>query len=151
LSDPAPLSGQDIADCAPVTTEAVLDDAIDHVAEGRVTEIGPIMQKLDGQGVQPVGICIGAVRHFRALHLAACHPKGTDAGLSAIRPPVFGPRRNRMARQAGAIGMHRLEEVLGILMDTDLGLRSSRPVPARAMLERNLIRIAMLVGRQSSR
>jgi len=46
--------------------------------------------------------------------------------------------------------MHRLEGAIGILTDTDLAMRSSRPVPAQAMLERAFIRIAMLANRQAS-
>ena len=144
LNDPEPVSSQDVAACAPATSEAALDDALHIIAEARIGEIGPIMRKLEGQGINPTTICIGATRHFRHLHLAASHPKGPEAGLSAVRPPVFGPRRDRMLRQARALGMYKLENMLGILTDTDLGLRSSRPLPARASLERAFIRIAML-------
>ncbi len=142
--DSAPVDSHDVAACAPTTTEAALDDALNLVAEARVGDVGPIMHKLEGQGLNPTTICIAATRHFRALHLAASHPKGPESGLNAARPPVFGPRRDRMVRQARNLGMHKLENVLCILTDTDLGLRSTRPVPARAMLERAFIRIAML-------
>jgi DNA polymerase III subunit delta len=145
LGDDSPVSSQDILACAPVTTEADLDDALNIIAEARVGEIGMVMQKLEGQGLNPTGICIGATRHFKTLHLVASHPKGPDAGLSAIRPPVFGPRRDRMSRQARNIGVPKIETILGIVTDTDLALRSARPIPARAMLERAFIRIAMLV------
>lgn len=142
--DTTPISSEDVAVCAPATTEAGLDDAIHVIAEGRQAEVGPLMHKLAGQGIAATTICIGATRHFRALHMAASHPKGPEAGLSATRPPVFGPRRDRMVRQARAIGMHKLEAVIAILIDTDLGLRSAQEVPARAFLERAFIRIAML-------
>ena len=128
----------------PATIEADIDDALHLVAEARVAEIAQIMNRLEGQGVTPVSLCITAARHFRALHSAASHPNGPDAGLSAVRPPVFGKRRDRMARQARALGLHKTETALSILMDADLDLRSSRPVPARATVERALIRIAML-------
>ncbi len=144
LADDRPITSEDIAACAPATIEAELDDALHLVAEARVAEIGPIMAKLEGQGMNPTQICIGATRHFRQLHSAASHPNGADAGLAAIRPPIFGPRRDRMVRQAKTLGMYRLETALAILTDTDLDLRSSRPVPAHAMLERALIRIAMI-------
>jgi DNA polymerase-3 subunit delta len=144
LNDPSPVSAADIIACAPATTEAVLDDALNLIAEARVGEVGIVMHKLEGQGINPTTICIGATRHFRTLHAAASHPKGPEAGLSASRPPVFGPRRDRMGRQARALGMHKLENMLTILTDTDLSLRSSRPIPARALLERAFIRIAML-------
>jgi len=144
LGDATAVNSDDVTACAPSTSEAVLDDALHVIAEARVGEVGPIMHKLQGQGMNPTTICIGATRHFRTLHMAASHPGGPEAGLSASRPPVFGPRRDRMVRQARAMGMHKLENVLGILTDTDLNLRSSRPIPARAMLERAFIRIAML-------
>jgi DNA polymerase III subunit delta len=147
LNDTSPLSPADIIACAPLSTEAALDDALNVIAEARVGEVGQLMRRLEGQGMNPTTICIGATRHFRTLHLAASHVNGPEAGLSSARPPVFGPRRDRMLRQARALGMRRLENVLGILTDTDLGLRSSRPVPQRAMLERAFIRIAMLAGR----
>jgi len=144
LNDPEPVSPQDVAACAPATSEAALDDALNIIAEAKVGEIGPIMRKLEGQGVNATTICIGATRHFRQLHLAASHPNGPEAGLSTSRPPVFGPRRDRMLRQARALGMYKLENMLSILTDTDLALRSSKPIPARASLERAFIRIAML-------
>ncbi len=144
IDDETPVSIADILACAPLTSEADLDDALNLIAEARVGEIGTIMQKLAGQGLNPTTICIGATRHFKTLHLAASHPKGPEAGLSASRPPVFGPRRDRMGKQARAIGTYKLENMLGILTDTDLNLRSSRPIPARAMLERAFIRIAMM-------
>lgn len=49
-----------------------------------------------------------------------------------------------MAGQARAFGPDRLEKALGWIMDTDLALRSSRPTPGLAMVERLFIRIAML-------
>ncbi|MGG7646193.1 DNA polymerase III subunit delta [Rhodovulum sp. YNF3179] len=145
--DPAPVASADVAACAPATTEAGLDETLDVVAEGRVAELGPMMQRLEGQGVTPISIVIGATRHFRRLHAAAADPKGPEAGLARARPPVFGPRRDRLARQAGRWGMRRLEEALHLLVETDLALRSARPVPQMAMLERTLIRLAMLAGR----
>ena len=61
-----------------------------------------------------------------------------------MRPPVFGPRRDRMLRQAQAWGMFNLEKAIGILTDTDLMLRSASRAPAMAVIERALIRLAML-------
>ena len=87
------------------------------------------MPKLAGQGANPTSLCIAADRHFKQLHAATCHPQGPDAGLSRARPPVFGPRKDRMVRQARHWGMARLEGILSVIMETDLALRSARPVP----------------------
>lgn len=143
--DPTPVTSEDVVACTPATIEAETDDVLNIAAEGRLTEIGPVMRKLEGQGVQPVGLVIAATRHFRLLHAAATDPGGPAAGLSRARPPVFGPRRDRMARQAQSWGGRRLESALGMLTDTDLQLRSAGQIaPAMALVERTLIRIAML-------
>lgn len=142
--DTAPLSPADVAACAPATIEAEADDVLHAVAEGRGAAIGPLMRRLEGQGVLPVTLCIGAMRHFRILHAAACDPGGPAAGVQRMRPPVFGPRRDRIIRQAGEWGIKRLEEALGLLVETDLTLRSSSRAPAMAVMERALIRLAMM-------
>ena len=145
--DPAPLSGAEIALCAPVTVEADVDDIVNATASGRADQVGTIMRRLDGQGVNAVSICIAATRHFRTLQMAAADPGGPASGLARARPPVFGPRRDVMLRQAQTLGLHRTEEALAMLVETDLTLRSSSRAPALALLERALIRIAMLTRR----
>ena len=148
LGDSTPLSSEDIANCAPTSTEAGLDDVINIVAEARSGEIGPIMRKLQAQGVQPVALCIATLRHFKALYAAASDPRGAAQGIGKLRPPVFGPRRDRMLRQAQGWGMYNLESALSVIVDTDLKLRSaSQHAPAMALVERCLIRLAMMAKR----
>jgi len=144
LGADGPVTPEDVAAVAPSSTEADLDDLIDTVAEARAGEIGPMMGRIAAQGVTPVSLCIGATRHFRQLHAAASAEGGPSQGIATLRPPVFGPRRDRMVRQAGAWGMHRLEQALGVLIETDLTLRSAARAPQMAVMERALIRLAML-------
>lgn len=144
FGDPSPLSPAEVATLAPATIEAEVDDVLNAVAEARMGEVGPLMRRLEGQGVTPVGLSIAAMRHFRTLHAAASAPGGPAEGIARLRPPVFGPRRDRILRQAQGWGMHNLETALGILTDTDLALRSSARAPAMAVMERALIRLAML-------
>lgn len=141
--DPAPLTPAEIALNTPATIEAELDELLHVVAEGRSDEFGPLMRRIEGQGVTPVSLCIAALRHFRALHLAAADPQGPGAGLSRMRPPVFGPRRDRMTRQAQQWGVAPLEEAISQLLTTDLTLRSASRAPQMALVERALIRLAM--------
>ena len=142
--DPAPVSPADIAAVAPLTRDAELDDILHATAEAQAGAIGPILSRLSAQGVAPVSLCIAALRHFRALHAAACHPGGPAAGLQAQRPPVFGPRRDRMLAQIRRWGREPLETAITVLVDTDLTLRSSHAAPQMAVMERALIRLAML-------
>ncbi|THH36622.1 DNA polymerase III subunit delta [Aliishimia ponticola] len=145
LNDPAPLGAEDIAACAPASTEADTDDILNIIGEARTPEIGPLMRRLQAQGAQPVFLLISAMRHFRTLHAAACDPAGPAQGMSRMRPPVFGPRRDRMIRQAQAWGLHKLETALGIITDTDLALRSAgQTAPQMALVERAFIRLSML-------
>lgn len=143
-NDTSSISAADIEACAPATLDAGIDDVLNLVADGRSGEIGPILKRLFGQGSNPTSLCIMATRHFRTLHGAATHPQGADVGLSRSRPPVFGPRKDRMVRQTRAWGVARLEKALSVLMDTDLTLRSSQKAPDQALIERAFIRLSMM-------
>jgi DNA polymerase-3 subunit delta len=142
FNDPTPLTPEEIHALAPATIEAEVDDLLAAVADQQPSLIGPLLRRLEGQGILPVTLCIGALRHFRSLHVAASDPGGVSSGIMKAR--VFGPRRDAMQRQASAWGMHRLEDALGLLVETDLTLRSTSRAPAMAVMERALIRLAMM-------
>ena len=139
--DPTPLTPADVAAMAPATIEAEVDDLIDAVAEARAQAIGPLFRRLEGQGVAPVTICIGALRHFRILHAAATDPQGPGVGIQKAR--VNFKQKDAMGRQAGQWGTRALEQAVSILLETDLTLRSASKAPGMALMERALIRIAM--------
>ncbi|WP_299880680.1 DNA polymerase III subunit delta [uncultured Sulfitobacter sp.] len=134
--DDTPLSADDIANCAPTSTEADVDDILHVVAEARAAEIGPVMQKLQAQGVNAVTLTIMATRHFMTLYRVAANPGA----------PMWGVRdRARATRQAQSWGAAKLETALGVLTETDLTLRSAgQHAPALALVERAFIRLAML-------
>ena len=142
--DPTPLTPAEVATLAPATIEAELDDLLNAVADGRNAAIAPLLRRLEGQGVTAVGLCIGALRHFRTLHAASADPGGPASGLARARPPVFGPRRDIMLRQASGWGLRALEQALALLVETDLTLRSTSRAPAMAVMERALIRLSMM-------
>ena len=140
LNDATPLSADDIAACAPTSTEADIDDILMVVGDAKADQIGPVLRKLQAQGVNAVTLCIGAMRHFRSLHRVACDTTG--------RPQVWGPNKDRIMAQARRWGPVRLETALTVLTDTDLTLRSAgQNAPAMALVERAFIRIAMLGSR----
>lgn len=131
--------------CAPLSSEAAVDDIIHAAAEGQAAELAPILHRIVAQGITPAGICIAAMRHFRTLHTAASDPGGSAAGVGKLRPPVYGPRRDRLQRQAQHWGRARLEQAVTTLLDTDLQLRSAgQTAPQMAVMERCLIRLAMM-------
>lgn len=141
--DTAPLTPEDIAACAPATIEAEADDLLLAVAEGRTGAVPGLVRRLEGQGVQAVGLCIAALRHFRTLHAAATDPAGAEAALSRGRP--LPPRlKEALAAQVRTWGATALERALGELVETDLALRSTSKAPAMAVMERALIRLTYI-------
>ena len=92
-----------------------VDEVLDVVTTGQADKLGPLLRNLAAQGVAPVTLCIGAMRHFRRLHSVASDPGGPAAGAGRLRPPVFGPRRDKIVRQAGGWGRDRLERALTVL------------------------------------
>lgn len=147
LGDATPLSVADIEASAPLAAEVDIDDVLDVVATGQVQELGGRLTTLYGQGVAPVTLCIGAMRHFRRLHAVASDPGGPGSGIGKLRPPVFGPRRDKVMGQAGQWGRDRLERAITALTDTDLQMRSVSHAPQAALMERTLIRLAMMARR----
>ncbi len=140
LGDTGALSAADIANCAPTSFEAEVDDVLLVVGDGHADAIGPVMRRLQAQGANAVTLCIGAMRHFRTLHKAALDTSG--------RPQIWGPNRDRMLAQARRWGPAKLETALTELTDTDLQLRSAgQHAPALALVERTFIRLAMLANR----
>lgn len=135
FDDPAPLTSAEVASLAPATIEAEVDELIHATAEGRVVEVGPLMRRLEGQGTTAVTICIAALRHFRALHQAAADPG---------KARLFGPRRDASLKQATRWGVRLLEQATALLIETDLTLRSASRAPTHAVIERALIRLAMM-------
>ncbi|MFY0633922.1 MAG: DNA polymerase III subunit delta [Vannielia sp.] len=145
IGDSAPLSEAEVAALAPATTEAGVDELLNAAAEAKREQIGPLMRRLEGQGVLPTTLCIMAGMHFRTLHSAASSPGGPAQGIAGLRPPVFGPRRDRMIRQAQNWGLPRLEKAIALLLDTDLALRSAgQTAPQMAQVERAMIRLSMM-------
>lgn len=145
--DHEPLTIRDILACAPQSAEVDVDDVLEVVATGQADQLGPVLRNLYAQGVAPVTLCIGAMRYFRQLHTVASDPGGASAGAGRLRPPVFGPRRDKIVRQASTWGRDRLEKALTALTDTDLQMRSAGATPDQALMERALIRLAMMARR----
>jgi DNA polymerase-3 subunit delta len=147
IGDATPLTLEDVTANAPQSADADVDDVLDAVTDGQDQRLGPLLRNLAAQGVLPVTLCIMATRHFRRLHTVASDPGGAAAGVGRLRPPVFGPRRDQIVRQASHWGGDRLEKALTALTDLDLQLRSRQDAPPAALMERTLIRLAMMARR----
>jgi DNA polymerase-3 subunit delta len=140
LGDPTPLTGEEVSTLAPPAPDAEVDELIAAVAQGERARVVPLVARLAGQGTAPVGMAIALIRHLRLLHRLGDDPEAVDR----LRPPLNFRLKDQVSRQARLWSPARLDEALAEAVALDLGLRSSAPVPARALAERALIRIAGL-------
>ena len=148
LGDPTPLSPAEVALLAPPVHESEVDDAINAIAEGRLRDLPAILTRLKAQGATPVTVCIRLSQHFRLLHALLSDPRGPAQALASARPPVFGPRRDRILEQTRRWTLARTEDALRDLTATDMVLRSSSPAPLQALAERAMLRMARLAERR---
>lgn len=149
LNSTKSMSIEDIELCAPLSREAEIEDALNCVSEGRLDDLSAIMRRLVMQGTQPVTMCISLTRHFKMLFTIASHPDGITQGLNKLRPPLYGPRRNRVQNQSKIWPLRKAKLAMDVLIDLDLKLRSAgQSAPNFALVERALIRLSMM-ARQS--
>ena len=93
LNDKEPLTHQDISKCIPISNEAQIEEVLAVVLSGNHSKISKIINRLRSQGVLPVTLVIAINRHFKVLFSIVANPNGISAGAAALKPPVFGPRK----------------------------------------------------------
>jgi DNA polymerase-3 subunit delta len=142
-----PLNQEGLAPLLPAAADSELDRLVAAVAEGRAGAVAPLIARMAAAGVGAAGMLIAAGRHFRQLLGLSVAQDGIEAALGRLRPPAFGPRRQALAAQARKWGPGRLESANRVLFQADRTLRSAGNRPDMALVERCLIRLAMMVGR----
>lgn len=142
FGDPTPLLPQEVAALAPSSIEAGVDDLIMVAADGNAAQIGLLVRRLEGQGINPVTICISALRHFRSLQAAMADPGGVQSGLARFRGNF--KVKDAMTRQTNLWSRDGIDKAVAAVLETDLTLRSASRAPGMAVMERTLIRLAMM-------
>ena len=146
LKDETPVTYQDIINCTPASNEADIDQVLNAVLTGNDFEVSQIVGRLRSQGILPVTLIIAATRHFKAVFSIISNPGGVSAGAAALRPPIYGPRKDALIKQAQKWGPEKVKRAIKILIATDLQLRSANQrAPQMALVERLFIRLAMLL------
>ncbi len=146
LNDEKSVTYQDIINCAPISNEADIDEVLNVILAGNEFKISQILGRLSSQGILPVTLLIAATRHFKALFSIISNPGGVNEGATALRPPIYGPRKDALINQAQRWGPIKIKKAIKILTATDLQLRSpNQQMPQIALVERLFIRIAMLI------
>lgn len=144
------LEAAELGALFPQAGETELDRLVAAVAEGQAELVGPLIARIAASGVGPVTMLIAVARHFRALMNLATAADGIGPALARLRPPVFGARRDALAAQARAWNAAQLDSAIRLLFQTDRRLRSPGDRPDLAIVERCLIRLAMMGGPRRS-
>ncbi len=131
----------------PLTNDTDIEALVDCVVDGRPSAVGPLMRRLQTGGVNAVQIMIFTSRRFRDILTVIASPDGIDAGLNQLRPPAFGPRRQRLGSQARNWSA-RIEAANKLVFATEQQLRSSGTRPDMALVERCLLRLAMMAAQR---
>ena len=143
VSGDGPISAADVAAVAPMGLEGDLDRFVAVVANGEVAALGSSLRRLAAGGATVVSIVLALQRHFRMLLSAAA----SGTGIEGLRPPLYGPRRDQVARQLRSWHRERLEQANRLLFETDARLRSTERMPDLALVERTALRLAIMAGR----
>jgi len=141
------LEAGDVTALAPARSGAT-DRLTAAVAGGAPDQVPPLVGRLSASGTTAQGMLSAVTRHFRLLHRLAADPGGPRRAIEGLRPPVFGPRRDRLLAEAPRWPVPRAEQALRLLHEAELTLRSTGPRPERALAERCLLRLAMMGARE---
>lgn len=138
------LTAEDLAALAPGGAGGDLDLLVMAVAQADAPRIGPLLARLGASGTAPASALGATARHFRRLVALASHPGGPRAAVEAARPPVRGPRRDALLADLRRWPAPRAEAALRQLFETERRLRSPGHRPEAAMVERALLRVALM-------
>lgn len=142
-----PLSAEAVAPLLPQSPGADLDQLASVVVGGAVARVGPLMGRLQTEGVAPATMLIAVARQLRQIASLISAPDGIEAALTRQRPPLRGPRARIVADMAQRWRPEGLEAAIRLVFAADRVLRSPGARPDRALVERCLIRVAMQAGR----
>lgn len=143
--DPAEVTADDIAAVAPLTWEAEVDELIAAILDRQEARIPLLLARVTAQGSTPVSVVMALSRTLRQVLQLSADPAGPEAAAGRVRIAGDFRRRQALVRQAGAWDADALGRALGLVVDTDLTLRSAgQTAPQQALVERLLIRLARL-------
>lgn len=140
------LTADRVAALAPESRPAELDALVAAVAAGRADAVGPLLARLAASGTGPQGALAAVSRQMRQVLALAAAPGGPSAAIERLRPPVRGPRRDRLLQELRHWPAPRAEAALRQLHATERALRSPGPRPDAALAERCLLRLAMMAA-----
>lgn len=142
--DTDPVSLADVRACVEDSATLALDDIVYAAAGGDIGALDEALRRAAVEGLAPIAILRNAAYHMQKLHLAVGHAdRGADieAGIRAVRPPIFFKRLSAFRAQARQWDSRRLAAALAGLTEAELRCKTTG-MPERAICERALYGIA---------
>ena len=140
------ISPEAILATAPVSGETDYDAAIQAIALGRARALPAQLSGLEAQGASLPGLIRVLALYFQRLHRCrSLMEGGLDAAnaMGKLRPPVFFKMRDAFAAQLRVWPLTALEAAMAQIGALEGEMRSGKPLPERALIERVLMRVAM--------
>ena len=147
VSDSSSLTYNETKELAPYLIEAGIEEATNIIVEGRTSEVGPLLKKLESQGINLVQICVSITTYFKKLYRVSNDSNGPEIGIRNLKPPVPFNKSARLLRQLRSWNSSKLSSAISLLYDLDIELRSNSNAPNNARVERAMIRLSLISRR----
>ncbi len=147
LSSDAPATPRDVAAILPGALEGEADDVVSAAAAKDLPAALAAFARISARNSAAIEVGMKLGRQFRQLHLLASAAGGPDQAVAALRPPLYGPRKDAMLRAARQWPLKPAEAALELILNAELQLRSTTETPAHAIVERLLVRLCTLRAR----
>ncbi|MBT5266856.1 MAG: DNA polymerase III subunit delta [Rhodospirillaceae bacterium] len=133
--------------------ELILDDIAFAVADGAIGDLDRSLTRANALGINAIAILRATLGHFQRLHiLAAAISEGRpgESAVGSIRPPVYGPKRERLLRQGGRWSERAITDTFRRLGEGEVTCKSTG-APMAAICGQLLLGIAVRAGRNRNR
>jgi DNA polymerase-3 subunit delta len=115
----------------------------DAIGAGQAAEALGILDRLFEQGAEPLRILGAFSMQLRRLaQVARLAEQGRSLGQAVQEAGVPPFAQRGLEQQLRHLGRRRIDQVYDWLVETDLGLKGSSPLPERNVLERLVVRLA---------
>jgi len=151
LTAGGPVGAEDVAMSMGAARAAPLDAALDAALAGRPAELRRVLARAWIGGQTPDAAASALMRRLRALRgaLAIASGEGCDVetALGRLSPPIRFPMNQSYIRHAALWSAPALDAALAQVLSAQKLMRDKTPVPAASVVERAMIRVAMLARR----
>ena len=130
-----------------------IDDLVHAAASGDFAGLEKQLRRARDDGLAPVSILRAVQRHFQRLQLARAQMdqgKSPPEAMKSLRPPVMFMFADRFRRQLNLWSPARIARAMDLAVEAELECKSTG-LPADAVCERAMLRIARAAGRGLSR